>query len=192
MCYRTLERHAHMTTIGETTVDHQPFSARLTVSRAAPALLRDCRTNRIMPDRASWLRKIPTMLTLEAKTRRRYPALALTALLGLAVFIWGLHYKLSLYQTAGIHQTVPAAKLLSQKERPASSFKIESRIVAQRRPQFLSRAIPFHQHWAFLTAASPQVADLFQKLVERPSKCSTRQLWHSICNSARPPPPIAI
>jgi hypothetical protein len=132
------------------------------------------------------------VLTLESKTRRRYPALALAVMLGLAVFMWGLHYKLSLYHAAGSHQTAPSAKLLSQKERPASSFKIESRVVAQYRPQFLSRAIPFHQHWAYLAALSPEVAGRFQKLLEAPPRCSTRQLWHNVCNSARPPPPTGI
>jgi hypothetical protein len=147
---------------------------------------------RAMFDSASSYGRNSCVLILEVKTRRRYPALALAALLCLAVFMWGLHYKLSLYHTAGSHQTAPAAKLLSQKERPAASFKIENRVAFQCRPQFLSHAIPFHQHWAFLTAVSPEVAGRLQKLLEVPPKRSTRQLWHTICNSARPPPPIAI
>jgi hypothetical protein len=44
---------------------------------------------------------------------------AFVFLLILGIFSWGLEYKLSLYQTAQTQQlTVPAAKLLSQKERP--------------------------------------------------------------------------
>jgi len=43
------------------------------------------------------------------------------SLLILGIFSWGLEYKLSLYQVAQTPQiTVPAAKLLSQKERPLS------------------------------------------------------------------------
>jgi hypothetical protein len=37
----------------------------------------------------------------------------------LAVFSWGLRYKLSLYQAASAQQA-PAAKVLSERERPAS------------------------------------------------------------------------
>jgi hypothetical protein len=42
--------------------------------------------------------------------------------LALAVFGWGLQYKLSLYGHSGDHsKSIPHAKLLSQKERPVSS-----------------------------------------------------------------------
>lgn len=55
---------------------------------------------------------------------RTYPALALTTLLGLAVFFWGLHYKLSLYHSpVQAAHTSAAAKLLSQKERPDTGVK---------------------------------------------------------------------
>ena len=46
-------------------------------------------------------------------------------MLGLAVFAWGLHYKLSLYRSAAAHQRQPAAKLLSQKERPSAVMRME-------------------------------------------------------------------
>jgi len=40
-------------------------------------------------------------------------------LLAVAVFAWGLHYKMSLYNTSnGLTASVPHAKLLSEKERP--------------------------------------------------------------------------
>ena len=43
-------------------------------------------------------------------------------IVALAVFGWGLHYKMSLYDSPNSHSTaVPHAKLLSQKERPAAS-----------------------------------------------------------------------
>jgi hypothetical protein len=54
-------------------------------------------------------------------TWRGSPALVMAlALVSLSVFTWGLQYKLSLYRT--VHHprsTIPAAKLLSPKERPA-------------------------------------------------------------------------
>jgi len=42
-------------------------------------------------------------------------------LLSCAVFGWGLHYKMSLYcPVNGLSHSTPEAKLLSEKERPAS------------------------------------------------------------------------
>jgi len=53
-----------------------------------------------------------------------------------AVFGWGLHYKMSLYDSPSSHSTaVPHAKLLSQKERPAASTDAGSiRLQSQRQP----------------------------------------------------------
>ena len=49
-------------------------------------------------------------------------------MLSMAVFGWGLQYKLSLYQGKGsiTHQS-PEAKLLSQKERPAAGQSLTAR-----------------------------------------------------------------
>lgn len=41
-------------------------------------------------------------------------------LLVFALAVWGLHYKLSLYHLSRAHARTPAAKLLSEKERPAN------------------------------------------------------------------------
>jgi hypothetical protein len=47
-------------------------------------------------------------------------------LLGLAVFFWGLGYKLSLYDLPGSASThLAQAKLLSQKERPPAAQALE-------------------------------------------------------------------
>jgi len=54
-------------------------------------------------------------------TRRMAPAMLLFLLLGLAVFLSGLGYKLSLYRSEASQRAVPAAKLLSQKERASAS-----------------------------------------------------------------------
>jgi hypothetical protein len=57
-------------------------------------------------------------------------------IVALAVFGWGLHYKMSLYDSPSNHSTaVPHAKLLSQKERPAASAEARSiRLEFQRQP----------------------------------------------------------
>jgi hypothetical protein len=70
-------------------------------------------------------------------TRRKFSELmALAAvLLGLAVFFWGLGYKLSLYNLPGSPSTHMAqAKLLSQKERPAAAQGLEQ--FSTKTPQF--------------------------------------------------------
>jgi hypothetical protein len=46
-------------------------------------------------------------------------------LLAFAVSFWGLHYKLSLYHPPAVHARGPAAKLLSQKERPSVGAQVE-------------------------------------------------------------------
>lgn len=45
---------------------------------------------------------------------------AFVALLAAAVFLWGVQYKVSLYPIQRRTPTVPVAKLLSEKERPAA------------------------------------------------------------------------
>jgi hypothetical protein len=48
-------------------------------------------------------------------------------MLSLAVFGWGLQYKLSLYQSKdSITHQAPVAKLLSQKERPATAQTLDA------------------------------------------------------------------
>jgi hypothetical protein len=50
-------------------------------------------------------------------------------MLSLAVFGWGLQYKLSLYQAKNsIAHLTPEAKLLSQKERPATTQAVDARV----------------------------------------------------------------
>ncbi len=62
------------------------------------------------------------LVNAESKTRSRNPALNFAVLLALAVFCWGLHYKLSLYHPVNHQGSTQAAKLLSQRERPDSNL----------------------------------------------------------------------
>jgi hypothetical protein len=62
---------------------------------------------------------------------RRASAVTVFAILFLAftVFTWGTRYKLSLYDSPGSSSTIiPAAKLLSQKERP-STAKVAAQVL---------------------------------------------------------------
>jgi hypothetical protein len=69
-------------------------------------------------------------------------------ILSLAVFGWGLQYKLSLYQRKNsITHQAPEAKLLSQKERPAATHG-----VVARSPEV--PAFPFVAAFVLVTAAS--------------------------------------
>lgn len=80
-----------------------------------------------------------SVLTLNPTSRRRPSALTLAVLLGTAVFMWGLGYKLSLYQPVAVHPTEPAARLLSQKERPAPVLPLEGLFRSGKAPH---RAVP--------------------------------------------------
>jgi hypothetical protein len=53
-------------------------------------------------------------------------------MLAFAVFAWGLQYKLSLYHSAGRTNAVPAAKLLSSRERHNPNTQIEEILLAGR------------------------------------------------------------
>jgi hypothetical protein len=47
-------------------------------------------------------------------------------MLAMAVFAWGLQYKLSLYKSNTIAHTAPEAKLLSEKERPLAAQALDT------------------------------------------------------------------
>ena len=100
----------------------------------------------------------------------------LMVLLGVAVFAWGLHYKLSLYnQTERQVAQAPAAKLLSQQERPATG----AQAVADREPP--SVVIAF----LLLLLASPIIRAMLRLPVRVPllwTELDPAQLWR------RPPP----
>ena len=70
------------------------------------------------------------LLKFDQTTRRRMPAWSVIVTLALAVSSWGLQYKLSLYHAAGVRHSMPAAKLLSQKERPVASSLPEASLLA--------------------------------------------------------------
>ena len=127
------------------------------------------------------------MLTLDSKTRSRNPALTFAVMLVIAVFCWGLHYKLSLYHTVKNQGAAQAAKLLSQRERPDSNLKIE-RCWGRGRPvRGVPHTSPSYPHWALLAPTYFEVPSRYQCLFELPPN-QARQLWRITCKGARPPP----
>ena len=80
------------------------------------------------------------------------------ALLGFAVFFWGLGYKLSLYDLPDSPSThIPQAKLLSQKERPSAARGFEQ--FSTRAPQLPTVVIAI-----FLIAAARSRVFSFQTI----------------------------
>ena len=122
--------------------------------------------------------------TIDMTTRRTPPALFFVLMLAFAVCFWGLHYKLSLYHfRTAAHG--PAAKLLTQKERPSSNH-LDSAYPASPQTQsptlfpiFLIAAIavgmgcaPSNSIWTTITNIN----------------CRQQSCVHSFCFLPRPPP----
>jgi hypothetical protein len=125
----------------------------------------------------------------ESKSRLKRPAWSVTLLLALAVSAWGLHYKLSLYHLGAIETRGPAAKLLSEKERPVASAQLEQSL-ANGSPPASAHSSSIDRTLAVFILTSP--ANMLQdgRLVS-PSRHGPRpQLLPSIRPSAPRPPPI--
>ena len=126
------------------------------------------------------------MFTLGGKIRRTPPALVLVLTLVAAVCFWGLHYKLSLYQSAAARSSLPAAKLLSQKERPISSSDVGSldppflqSLASAIHPTFLVVAIAFDSRLMVLVRMQTVVTEDDSRRQDR---------IHSRSFMSRPPP----
>jgi hypothetical protein len=77
----------------------------------------------------------------------------------MAVFVWGLQYKLSLYHSQDkISHAGPEAKLLSQKERPVTGGAVE----IQAPPAPLHPGLPALLLVATLTGLSPAAVRYFR------------------------------
>lgn len=127
------------------------------------------------------------VLTLDCTTRLKYPALMLVVMLGSAVFIWGLGYKLSLYHRVTAQRSTPAAKLLSQEERPALSVKTGSLFGIGKSLQDAPHKTLSHTHLARLDAAHLGVAGEPGELTGT-SRPLAQRPWHITSSSPRAPP----
>jgi hypothetical protein len=68
-------------------------------------------------------------------------------MLSFAVFVWGLQYKVSLYHSLAAQHSIPAAKLLSQRERPLT-HKSAERLMEQVHLRLRSAVHPTVDHGA--------------------------------------------
>lgn len=109
---------------------HNEKRARMVLPAVMPSLstIRSmhgcCRTSTDGPIRS----RSAAAIRLETKFPRSTPSWSIGLLLAFAVVFWGLHYKLSLYHPASLAAHAPAAKLLSQKERPTASVNPEQSV----------------------------------------------------------------
>jgi hypothetical protein len=79
----------------------------------------------------------------DTSSQRRSPRSLLALMLGFAVFLWGVQYKLSLYCSEATQRTIPAAKLLSETEQLISSAQL-NRFLAVGRPLSIATRKPIH------------------------------------------------
>jgi hypothetical protein len=131
------------------------------------------------------------MLTLNPTTRRWYHIPALAVILGLAVFLWGLHYKLSLYGSVASQHATPAVKLLSPKEHTVPSGQIERRLGSGQRTFDASfngfrSAAPIVSYRAHLALSNGYVEDVEPRPIPIPERC------HTFAPCSPRGPPIAI
>jgi hypothetical protein len=125
-----------------------------------------------------------------AKMRHSSPAWRLALLLALAVSVWGLHYKLSLYYPSATGVRGPAARLLSQKERPVASAQLDQAL-AIGKPAISARH-PAAKYPAAISAIIAHGTSLSARWVLAPQEDGVP---HSSFARFRPssprPPPVA-
>lgn len=121
------------------------------------------------------------------KLRHRRLAWTLPLLLAFAVSFWGLSYKLSLYHPVA-HQH-PAAKLLSQKERPLAAIQL---LPLLNRGRLVASASPRNSSHAFAALLSSAVLNA-ESCLRRESGPQDPHfpLTRSLRTIAPRPPPIA-
>jgi hypothetical protein len=110
-------------------------------------------------------------------------------MLGIAVFFWGLQYKLSLYHSE--QGAVPAAKLLSQRERPASSVAMASLLLVGQPLPVVPHKTLSDTHTAWSADAHLQVVNRSEELLGTSLSPRAPQPWHITHSSPRAPPMAA-
>ena len=130
------------------------------------------------------------LLTVDTTTRRTAPALFFVLMLAIAVFSWGLHYKMSLYCPKATQSNVPVAKLLSQKERPVSPKDLSSARSTSPQPQ---SSTPFSIFLiATIAAGVSFVLSISIRTVTTIDDSRNRSCAVSYCFSPRPPPAASL
>ena len=127
------------------------------------------------------------MLKVQSTSRHTAQTLIL-GVLGIAVFVWGLHYRISLYQSEVAQRSVPAARLFSQKQRAVLGTPPEKRL-RQGRPvpdsnqQVLSHTVAALPSNANGAAANGQ----FEAIAQQPNLSQPRLRLLILPNLRGPP-----
>ena len=130
------------------------------------------------------------MAKADSKSRHNRPAWSVALLLALAVSVWGLHYKLSLYRPAALRARGPAAKLLSQKERPTASAQLEQNLANGRPAASANHSTATHSFVA--CSLLVQADQLPGRLLSALPDGSRPLLLLAVQPSAPRPPPITV
>jgi hypothetical protein len=104
----------------------------------------------------------------DAPSQRNSPKSLLALMLGFAVFLWGVQYKLSLYYSEATQRAIPAAKLLSESEQPISSVQLD-RFLAVGHPLSAAARKPIHD--ASIAATEDVHLSHFDRSVEMWQQC---------------------
>ena len=112
----------------------------------------------------------------------------LLATLGMCVFLWGLAYKLSLYEThePTIHQ-IPEAKFLSRNEDPSATDALRHCLSSLSKPAGSVLLISVIAFWRGVEAPSSKVVHRGLELKQPPSSCLNGTLIRFFF---RPPPDL--
>jgi hypothetical protein len=106
---------------------------------------------------------------------------------GFAVFLWGVQYKLSLYCSETTQRSIPAAKLLSESERPISITQIEKLLAANRPLSFATRNATHETSIGAMEAVRLPIPDASLGSRQQLYHAATCYL-HSIQSNPRAPP----
>lgn len=128
---------------------------------------------------------------INTKTRRTPIRLIVGVIcLVIAVFVWGVQYKKSLYDAPGsLSAAMPHAKLLSQKERPVSSVDLESLWVV---PQPIESAISGSSFLVFAIMLSLHASAVVFVRFSVIGEDSPRKLRFASNYFSFRPPPVSI
>jgi hypothetical protein len=121
-------------------------------------------------------------------TTRRIAQTSILAILGLAVFAWGLQYKLSLYRPEANRNSVLAAKLFPPKERLVSSAQRQRTLCSGRPASLVGRQV-YSSASAALPADScaPPRLEYTQGMTPRSTPVEARSPYRNPRNPRGPP-----
>ena len=122
------------------------------------------------------------------RTTRRIAQTSILAILALAVFAWGLQYKLSLYRPEVNQSSLLAAKLFPPKERLVSSAQRQRTLCAGRPASLISRQLFTSASAALPTSGfAVRRPEYAQRVKLRSTPVEARSPYRDLQNPRGPP-----